>query len=59
VTEAEIAVLRREVSGWQLLERDDIARLERVFHFPTFTAALAFTNRANDHPDAFGDVQFT
>ena len=21
--------------------------------------ALAFTNRANDHPDAFGDVQFT
>jgi 4a-hydroxytetrahydrobiopterin dehydratase len=45
VTEAEIAELRREVSGWQLVERDGIARLERVFHFPSFAAALAFTNR--------------
>ena len=45
VTEAEIAELGREVSGWQLLERDSIARLERVFHFPSFADALAFTNR--------------
>jgi hypothetical protein len=33
VTAAEIADLGREVSGWQLLERDG-ARLERAFHFP-------------------------
>ena len=45
VTEAEIAELRREVPDWQLLERDSIARLERVFHFPNFADALAFTNR--------------
>ena len=45
VTEAEIAELRREVPDWQLLERDGIARLERVFHFPNFADALAFTNR--------------
>src|SRR5207253_6523687 len=45
VTEAEIAELRRDVSAWQLLERDGIARLERVFHFPNFADALAFTNR--------------
>src|SRR3989442_6674678 len=45
VTEAEIAELKREISGWQLLERDGIARLERVFHFPSFVGALAFTNR--------------
>src|SRR5712692_2984059 len=45
VTEAEIAELRREVLDWQLLERDSIARLERVFHFPNFADALAFTNR--------------
>src|SRR5438093_8390522 len=45
VTEAEIAELKREVSGWQLLERDGIARLERVFNFPRFADALAFTNR--------------
>jgi 4a-hydroxytetrahydrobiopterin dehydratase len=45
VTEAEIAELRREVPDWQLLERDSIARLERVFHFSNFADALAFTNR--------------
>jgi hypothetical protein len=45
VTEAEIAELRRDVSAWQLLERDGIARLERVFHFPNFTDALGFTNQ--------------
>ena len=45
VPEAEIAELRREVPDWQLLEPDSIARLERVFHFPNFVDALAFTNR--------------
>ena len=45
VTEAEIAEFRREVPDWQLVERDGITRLERVFHFSTFADALAFTNR--------------
>ena len=45
VTEAEIVELRREVSGWQLLERDGVAQLERTFHVPTFADALTFTNR--------------
>jgi 4a-hydroxytetrahydrobiopterin dehydratase len=45
VTEAEIVALRREVPDWNLVERDGIARLERVFPFPNFAAALAFTNR--------------
>ena len=45
MTEAEIAELRPEVRDWRLLERDGIARLERVFQFPSFTDALAFTNR--------------
>jgi len=44
VTEAEIPELRREVPDWHLVERDGIARLERVFDFPTFAAALVFTN---------------
>lgn len=30
---------------WQLLEHDGIARLERVFLFPSFADALAFTKR--------------
>ena len=45
VTAAEIAELRPDVPDWQLLERDEIARLERVFHFPSFADALAFANR--------------
>jgi 4a-hydroxytetrahydrobiopterin dehydratase len=45
VTEAEIAELRREVADWQLLERDGIARIERLFHFRSFADALAFTNQ--------------
>ena len=54
VTEAEIAELRREVSGWQVLERDGIARLERVFSFPNFADALAFTNRVGGLAEAEG-----
>jgi 4a-hydroxytetrahydrobiopterin dehydratase len=45
VTEAEIAELRPEIPEWQLLERDGIARLERLFPFPSFADALAFTNK--------------
>jgi 4a-hydroxytetrahydrobiopterin dehydratase len=45
VTEAEIAGLRRETPDWHLVERDGIARLERVFDFPSFADALAFTHR--------------
>jgi 4a-hydroxytetrahydrobiopterin dehydratase len=54
VTEAETAELRHEVPGWQLLERDGIARLERVFHFPSFADALAFTNRVGALAEAEG-----
>jgi 4a-hydroxytetrahydrobiopterin dehydratase len=54
VTETEIAELGREVSDWQLLERDGIARLERVFHFPTFAGALAFTNQVGALAEAEG-----
>jgi 4a-hydroxytetrahydrobiopterin dehydratase len=45
LTEAEIAGLRPAVSEWTLVEREGILRLERVFRFPDFAAALAFTSR--------------
>jgi 4a-hydroxytetrahydrobiopterin dehydratase len=54
VTDTEIAELTRAVSDWQLLERDGIARLERVFHFPSFADALAFTNRIGALAEAEG-----
>src|SRR5436309_14848906 len=54
VTAAEIAELKPEIPDWQLLERDGIARLERVFHFPSFADALAFTNRVGVLAEAEG-----
>ena len=45
MTPAEVAQLTPEIPDWQLRERDGIARLERVFPFPSFVDALAFTNR--------------
>ena len=54
VTEVEIAELRREVSAWQLVERDGIPRLERLFRFPSFAEALAFTNRIGALAEAEG-----
>jgi len=45
VTTSEIAALSGAIPDWTLVERQGVARLERVFRFPSFTAALDFTNR--------------
>jgi 4a-hydroxytetrahydrobiopterin dehydratase len=45
VTEAEAAEYQPQVIDWQLIERDGIQRLERVFKFKNFVEALAFTDR--------------
>jgi 4a-hydroxytetrahydrobiopterin dehydratase len=44
LTAAEIGALRSEVPEWKVVEREGIPRLERVFGFPNFVDALAFTN---------------
>ena len=54
VTEAEIAELKPQVPDWDLVERDGIPRLERVFHFPDFAQALAFTNRVGSVAEGEG-----
>ena len=48
VTEAEVAEYHPQVSDWQLIERDEIKRLERLFQFDGFAQALAFTNRVGE-----------
>ena len=53
-TEAEIAQWKPQVPDWQLVERDSIRRLDRVFHFPSFVEALAFTNRVGALAEAEG-----
>lgn len=45
VTEAEIAELQPQILAWQMVEREGIQRLERVFKLPNFAQALAFTNQ--------------
>jgi 4a-hydroxytetrahydrobiopterin dehydratase len=40
----EIAELRPQVPEWQIVERDGIRRLERVFPFKNFAYAMAFAN---------------
>ncbi|HWQ23426.1 MAG TPA: 4a-hydroxytetrahydrobiopterin dehydratase [Gaiellaceae bacterium] len=48
VTEAEIAELHPQVPDWELVELDGIVRLRRVFTFPDFAQALAFTVRVGE-----------
>jgi len=45
VTAAEEAQYHAVIPEWQLVERDAIKRLERVFKFENFAQALAFTNK--------------
>ena len=48
VTEAEIAQLHPQIPEWQIVERDGIPRLERIFQFKDFAQALDFTNRVGE-----------
>jgi 4a-hydroxytetrahydrobiopterin dehydratase len=48
VTDREIEEYRPQVPDWDLVERDGIQRLERVFDFADFRAALDFTNRVGE-----------
>jgi len=40
-----MAELHPQVPDWQIVERDQIKRLERAFKFKNFVEALQFTNR--------------
>jgi 4a-hydroxytetrahydrobiopterin dehydratase len=54
VSDAELPGLLHEIPGWRVVERDGVRRLERVFTFPDFAAALAFTNRVGAAAEAEG-----
>lgn len=45
VTEAEVEEYRPQVPEWDIVTRNDIPRLERVFAFDDFAQALRFTNQ--------------
>jgi 4a-hydroxytetrahydrobiopterin dehydratase len=54
LTDAEIADLRPQVPEWQVVQREGIKRLERVFRFRNFAQALAFTNRVGEQAEGEG-----
>jgi 4a-hydroxytetrahydrobiopterin dehydratase len=53
-SDAEIAALSAAIPDWRVVERDGVRRLERVFAFPDFARALAFTNRVGALAEAEG-----
>ncbi|QEA39548.1 4a-hydroxytetrahydrobiopterin dehydratase [Pistricoccus aurantiacus] len=53
-SQAEIEDYRRELPSWEILERESIRRLERVFTFKNFKQALAFTNRVGELAEEAG-----
>lgn len=54
VPESDVAVLLREIPDWRVRSRDGVASLERVFTFPDFARALAFTNAVGALAEAAG-----
>ena len=52
--DAEIAGLRPQVPEWQVVQREGIKRLERVFKFGNFAQALAFTNKVGEQAEEEG-----
>ena len=54
VTEVELESLKPQIPDWEIVDRNDIPRLERVFNFPNFAQALAFTNRVGALAEAEG-----
>lgn len=47
-TEQERAEYLPQIPDWRVVEREGIERLERVFTFPDFATALAFTHRVGE-----------
>jgi 4a-hydroxytetrahydrobiopterin dehydratase len=54
VADAEIDELREQIPEWELIEVDGVKRLTRVFSFPDFAEALAFTNRVGQLAESEG-----
>jgi 4a-hydroxytetrahydrobiopterin dehydratase len=48
----EIDRLIPQIPDWQIVSKDDVPRLEKVFRFKDFNEALIFTNRVGHIADA-------
>jgi 4a-hydroxytetrahydrobiopterin dehydratase len=54
VEDEEIGELKPQIPDWQIIEREGIRRLERVFRLKDFAQALEFTNRVGALAEAEG-----
>ncbi len=45
VTDAEITELKPHIPEWNVVERDGVPRLERMYRFKNFIQALEFTSK--------------
>ncbi len=54
VSDSELADLIREIPDWQPVVENEILRLRRVYSFPNFMDALAFTHRVGELAEAHG-----
>jgi len=48
VTDEEMEQLKPKVPDWQIIDRNGVNQLERVFKFKNFAQALAFTNKVGE-----------
>ena len=48
LTDAQIGEYHPQVPDWQVVERDGIKRLERIFKFKDFRTALDFTDKVGE-----------
>jgi len=54
ITPGDMAGYLAQVPAWNVVDRDGMRHLERVFPFPDFAAALAFTNRVGALAEQYG-----
>jgi 4a-hydroxytetrahydrobiopterin dehydratase len=54
VTQSEIEQLKPQIPGWEIIEREGILRLEKVYKFPDFKSAIAFTNAVGEEAETAG-----
>ncbi|AFY79433.1 MAG: 4a-hydroxytetrahydrobiopterin dehydratase [Hydrococcus sp. C42_A2020_068] len=54
ITQAEIEQLKPQIPGWEIIEREGVLRLEKVYKFPNFKSAIAFTNAVGDEAEKEG-----
>jgi len=54
VTVEEIHELKPQIPDWLLTDNDGILLLQRLYQFPNFVQALAFTNKVGELAEAEG-----